>query len=87
MQTILNNPLASPFTLGVSSAAAFGAALAIVPASAFRAFPISGSSPPTPLFALFAALMLDGTALDAGRHLRRGAVRHRVGVYLQRWCR
>ncbi|MFC3002461.1 FecCD family ABC transporter permease [Falsiroseomonas tokyonensis] len=30
MQTILNNPLASPFTLGVSSAAACGAALAIV---------------------------------------------------------
>ncbi len=30
MQTILNNPLASPFTLGVSPAASFGAALAIV---------------------------------------------------------
>ena len=30
MLTILNNPLASPFTLGVSSAASFGAALAIV---------------------------------------------------------
>ncbi|MBX2922568.1 MAG: iron ABC transporter permease [Chitinophagaceae bacterium] len=30
MQTILNNPLASPFTLGVSAAATFGAALAIV---------------------------------------------------------
>jgi iron complex transport system permease protein len=30
MQTILNNSLASPFTLGVSSAAALGAALAIV---------------------------------------------------------
>lgn len=30
MQTILGNPLASPFTLGVSSAASFGAALAIV---------------------------------------------------------
>src|SRR5690606_19521663 len=30
MQTILNNPLASPFTLGISSAAAFGASLAIV---------------------------------------------------------
>lgn len=30
MQAILNNPLASPFTLGVSSAAAFGAALAII---------------------------------------------------------
>lgn len=30
MQTILNNPLASPFTLGVSGAATLGAALAIV---------------------------------------------------------
>lgn len=30
MQTILNNPLAEPFTLGVSSAASFGAAIAIV---------------------------------------------------------
>ena len=30
MPTILNNPLADPFTLGLSSAASFGAALAIV---------------------------------------------------------
>lgn len=30
MQTILNNPLADPFTLGLSSASSFGAALAIV---------------------------------------------------------
>lgn len=30
MQTVLNNPLASPFTLGVTNAATFGAALAIV---------------------------------------------------------
>lgn len=30
MQAILNNPLASPYTLGISSAAGFGAALAIV---------------------------------------------------------
>lgn len=30
MQTILDNPLAEPFTLGISAAAAFGAALAIV---------------------------------------------------------
>lgn len=29
MQTILNNPLASPFTLGISAAASFGAALEI----------------------------------------------------------
>jgi iron complex transport system permease protein len=30
MQTILNNPLASPYTLGISTGAGFGAALAIV---------------------------------------------------------
>ncbi len=30
MQAILNNPLASPYTLGISSAAGFGAALAII---------------------------------------------------------
>lgn len=30
MQTILSNPLASPFTLGISAAASFGAALALV---------------------------------------------------------
>ena len=30
MQTILDNPLAEPFTLGISAAAAFGAAIAIV---------------------------------------------------------
>src|SRR5690554_5778319 len=30
MQTILANPLASPFTLGISAAASFGAALGIV---------------------------------------------------------
>ncbi|MFU9136495.1 FecCD family ABC transporter permease [Erwinia tasmaniensis] len=61
MQTILNNPLASPFTLGVSSAAAFGAALAIVlgigiPGISDQWF-ISGNAF---IFALIAALMLDG---------------------------
>ncbi|WP_296080501.1 iron ABC transporter permease [uncultured Agrobacterium sp.] len=30
MQTILSNPLASPFTLGISAAASFGAAMALV---------------------------------------------------------
>ena len=61
MQTILNNPLASPFTLGVSSAAAFGAALAIVLGIGVRGIPdqwfISANAF---IFALFAALMLDG---------------------------
>jgi len=37
MQTLLNNPLAEPFTLGVSSAASFGAALAIVSGIGFAA--------------------------------------------------
>jgi len=67
MQTVLANPLASPFTLGISSAAAFGAALAIVlqlhvpgvstewtvPANAF-------------IFALCAALLLDLVARSRG---------------------
>jgi iron complex transport system permease protein len=35
MQGILKNPLASPFTLGISSAASFGAALAIVLGAGF----------------------------------------------------
>ncbi len=39
MQTILNNPLASPFTLGVSAAASLGAALAIVLGSLSQLIP------------------------------------------------
>lgn len=61
MQTILNNPLASPFTLGVSSAAAFGAALAIVFNMGIPG--ISGQwfiSVNAFIFALLSALLLDG---------------------------
>lgn len=61
MQTILNNPLVSPFTLGVSSAAAFGAALAIVLGIGLPGIPgqwfISANAF---IFALLAALLLDG---------------------------
>ena len=39
MQTILNNPLASPFTLGVSAAASFGASLAIIAGLSFPGIP------------------------------------------------
>ncbi len=39
MQTILGNPLASPFTLGVSSAAGFGAAVIILFGLSFPLFP------------------------------------------------
>lgn len=41
MQTILDNPLASPFTLGVSHAAAFGAAIGIVLGASFPAVPLN----------------------------------------------
>lgn len=61
MQTILNNPLASPFTLGVSSAAAFGAALAIVLGIGIPGIPAQWFiSANAFIFALLAALMLDG---------------------------
>ncbi|WP_409161299.1 FecCD family ABC transporter permease [Pectobacterium sp. B2J-2] len=61
MQTILNNPLASPFTLGVSSAAAFGAALAIVLGIGIPGIPAQWFiSANAFVFALLAALLLDG---------------------------
>lgn len=61
MQTILNNPLASPFTLGVSASAAFGAALAIIfdigiPGLSDQWF-ISANAF---ICSLFVVLMLDG---------------------------
>jgi iron complex transport system permease protein len=40
MQTVLNNPLASPFTLGISAAAGFGASLAIV--TGIGVLPVAG---------------------------------------------
>lgn len=60
MQTILNNPLASPFTLGVSSAAAFGAALAIVLGIGISGVPAQWFiSVNAFIFALLATLLLD----------------------------
>ncbi len=60
MQTILNNPLASPFTLGVSSAASFGAALAIVFGIGIAGIPEQWFiSVNAFIFALLAVLMLD----------------------------
>src|SRR5690606_12580471 len=40
MQTILNNPLADPFTLGISAAASFGASLTIV--TGISLLPVAG---------------------------------------------
>ncbi|GGY22691.1 FecCD family ABC transporter permease [Paludibacterium paludis] len=63
MQTVLNNPLASPFTLGLSSAAAFGASLAMV-----LGLSLPGVAPHWVIsvnafvFAMLSALLLDGVA-------------------------
>ena len=63
MQTILNNPLASPFTLGVSSAAAFGAALALVLGVGLPGIPSSWLVPANAfLFALGSVLLLQAMA-------------------------
>lgn len=63
MQTILNNPLASPFTLGISSAAAFGASLAIVLDLSLPGLPPSWMVAANAfVFALLSALMLDAAA-------------------------
>lgn len=67
MQTILNNPLASPFTLGISSAAAFGASLAIVLDLAIPGVPHSWMIASNAfIFALFSALLLDAAARWGG---------------------
>jgi iron complex transport system permease protein len=63
MQTILNNPLASPYTLGVSAAAAFGASLAIVLdvtiPGVSQTWIVSANAF---VFALLSALLLDSVA-------------------------
>lgn len=67
MQTILDNPLAEPFTLGISAAAAFGAALSIV---------MGWTLIPNPQFnlALTAAIAaLLAVAIVAGASVWRGA--------------
>lgn len=63
MQTILNNPLASPFTLGISSAAAFGASLAIVLDLSIPGVPLNWVITVNAfIFAVFSALLLDAVA-------------------------
>lgn len=59
MQTILNNPLASPFTLGLSAAAAFGASLVIVLNLAIPGVPMAWTVAANAfVFALLSALLL-----------------------------
>ncbi|XYD12520.1 iron ABC transporter permease (plasmid) [Methylobacterium sp. NMS12] len=67
MQTVLDNPLASPFTLGLASAAAFGAALCIVAGMGLPYLPQAWVVPAYAFaFALAAALLLQGLSRFRG---------------------
>ncbi|AOZ52160.1 FecCD family ABC transporter permease [Chromobacterium vaccinii] len=60
MQTVLHNPLADPFTLGLQPAAAFGAALALLLGISLPGIPASWMLPVNAfVFALGSALLLD----------------------------
>lgn len=66
MQTILGNPLAEPFTLGISAAAAFGGAVTIVLGTTI--FPVSqfNLAAMAWLFAMLATAIIVGAALLRG---------------------
>lgn len=55
LQTLLNNPMASPFSLGVSSAAAFGAAMAILTSFSLPLIPLLSPSLTITFWAFIAA--------------------------------
>ncbi|GAA4332530.1 iron ABC transporter permease [Pigmentiphaga soli] len=67
MQTVLDNPLASPFTLGLSSAAALGASLVIVLDLAIPGVPAGWTVAASAFaFALLSALLLHAVARWGG---------------------
>ncbi len=70
MQTILANPLASPYTLGISAAAGFGAALSFL--TGFPFLGISWLSVPISAFlmSLLASLAIYGLGKAKGMHAR-----------------
>ncbi|RVU18359.1 FecCD family ABC transporter permease [Methylobacterium oryzihabitans] len=80
MQTVLDNPLASPFTLGLSSAATFGAALCIVLGTTLPNLPPSWILPAYAFaFAFGAALLLQ--ALSRLRGGRDGVVLFGIALF------
>lgn len=76
MQTVLNNPLASPFTLGVTNAATVGAALAIV---LDLGIPGIGQTYAIPVSAF--AFAVGSTALIQGLSRLRGASTETVVLF------
>lgn len=80
MQTVLDNPLASPFTLGLASAATFGAALCIVVGTTVPSLPPAWIVPAYAFaFALGAALILQ--ALSRLRGGRDGVVLFGIALF------
>lgn len=67
MQGVLKNPLASPFTLGISSAAAFGASFAIITLGAYTNEQSIHSSLSVSLSAFVATLLCMGIILLLGK--------------------
>lgn len=75
MQSILRNPLASPFTLGISSAGAFGAAVSIIVLGAGKiqstvANPVSISNPYLTTIVAFAFCMMATGVILVISHLK-----------------
>jgi iron complex transport system permease protein len=67
MQTILNNPLAEPYTLGISAAAGFGAALSVVTGvSALPLGAVLGTAGSAWLFAMLACALIVTVSLLRG---------------------
>lgn len=67
MQTVLDNPLASPFTLGVSAAGSFGAALAVILGAGLPGLPMTWAVPVNAfLFAFGSVLILQALAMRRG---------------------
>lgn len=67
MQTILNNPLASPFTLGISAGAGFGAALALAFGVSILPFAVDYIIPINAfLMAMLTSLAIYGLSLRRG---------------------
>lgn len=67
MQTILDNPLASPFTLGISSAASFGAALAMILGASLPILPSAWVVPANAfVFAFGSVFLLQAVASRRG---------------------
>ena len=77
MQTILDNPLAEPYTLGVSAAAGCGAAIVIATGISFPFF----SEASVPIGAAALALVASGVIALVSRLRRSGSRNHNPAGY------